>query len=442
MADKTSKRVLILGGGFAGLEAAQTCEKIFSEQDFSELYTVEITLVSKDNYLVFTSMLAEVVSSSIEAKHVVIPLRECLKTTIFKELEVQSLDLKNKVVGCYHFHTCETFDLEYDYLILAMGSITGYHGIAGAEENSFPLKNLADAMVLRSHIIDMFERADLEQDPDVRKRLLTFAVVGGGYTGIEVAAELNEFVSFSKRFYKHVKADEVKVVVVDPGDRIMHEMSEGLAEYGLKLLKKRGMEFRLQTRVEGVTPDTVEIQDGGKIETHTAIWAAGTAPQPVIAALPIADKHGRIEVNEYMEVAGYPGVWALGDCALIPDPHSGKPYPPTAQHAIREGARAAHNVAAAIKEKDDEKRPFVFQAQGMLAPLGHRSAVADIKGIKFSGFFAWLMWRAIYLGKLPGWDRKIRVAIDWFLDMFLPKDIIQLKFLIKGRQSPPKDEAS
>ena len=437
MADKTSKRVLILGGGFAGLEAAETLEKIFSEKD-----DVEITLVSKDNYLVFTSMLAEVVSSSIEAKHVVIPLRECLKRTTFKELEVQSLDLKKKVVGCYHFHTCETFDLEYDYLVLAMGSITGYHNVPGAEEHSFPLKNLADAMVLRSHIIDMFERADLEQDPDTRRRLLTFAVVGGGYTGIEVAAELNDFVSFSRRFYKHVKADEVKVVVVDPGDRIMHEMSEGLAEYGLKLLKKRGMEFRLQTRVAGVTPDSVEIQDGGKIETHTAIWAAGTAPQPVIAALPIADKRGKIEVNDYMEVADYPGVWALGDCALIPDPHSGKPYPPTAQHAIREGARVAHNVAAAIREKDDEKRPFVFQTQGMLAPLGHRSAVADIKGIKFSGFFAWLMWRAIYLGKLPGWDRKIRVAIDWFLDIFLPKDIIQLKFLMKGRQSPPKDDAS
>lgn len=437
MADKSTKRILILGGGFAGLEAAETLEKIFSEKD-----NVEITLISKDNYLVFTSMLAEVVSSSIEAKHVVIPLRECLNRTTFKELEVQSIDLKKKVVVGYHFHTCETFDIEYDYLIIAMGSITGYHNVSGAEQYSFPLKNLADAMVLRSHVIDMFERADLEQDPEVRKRLLTFAVVGGGYTGIEVAAELNDFVSSSKRFYKHVKADEVKVVVIDPGDRIMHEMSEGLAEYGLKLLKKRGMEFRLQTRVAGVTADSVQIQDSGNIETHTAIWAAGTAPQPVIAALPIADKRGRIEVNEFMEVADYPGVWALGDCAVIPDPHSGKPYPPTAQHAIREGARAAHNVAAAINEKEDERRAFVFHTQGMLAPLGHRSAVADIKGFKFSGFFAWLMWRAIYLGKLPGWDRKIRVSIDWFLDMFLPKDMVQLKFLMKDRQSPPDDKSA
>ena len=202
------------------------------------------------------------------------------------------------------------------------------------------------------------------------------------------------------------------------------------------------MEFRLQTRVAGVTKECVEIQDGDKIETHTAIWAAGTSPQPVIASLPIADTHGRIEVNEFMEVDGCPGVWALGDCAVIPDPHSGKPYPPTAQHAVREGARVAHNVAAAIRGKNDEKRAFVFKTQGMLAPLGHRSAVADIRGIKFSGFFAWLMWRTIYLGKLPGLDRKIRVAIDWMLDIFLPKDIVQLKFLMKGRQLPPEDEAS
>ena len=437
MPEKTSKHVLILGGGFAGLEVTQTLEKIFSDSD-----DIDITLVSEKNYLVFTSMLAEVVASSIEAKHVVIPIREALKKATFKELEVQNIDLEKKIVTCYHYHTCQSFDLEYDYLVIAMGSITGYHNVPGAEKYSFPLKNLADAMVLRSHVIDMFEMADLEQDSDLRKRLLTFAVVGGGYTGIEVAAELNDFTSSSRRFYKNVNKDEVKVVVIDPGDRIMHEMSEGLAEYGLKLLKKRGMEFRLQTRVSGVTEKTVDIEGGDSIQTHTAIWAAGTAPQPVIAKMPIADKRGKIEVNDYMEVADYPGVWALGDCAVIPDPHSGKPYPPTAQHAIREGTRLGHNIGALINQKADDKRPFVFQTIGMLAPLGHRSAVADIKGFKFSGFFAWLAWRAIYLGKLPGWDRKIRVALDWFLDIFLPKDIIQLKFLMKGRQSPPGDESS
>lgn len=430
MSGTDTKRIVILGGGFAGLEAAQTLEKIFKQSD-----DVEITLVSKDNYLIFTSMLAEVVSSSIEAKHIVIPLRECLNKTEFKELVVEDIDISARTVSCYHPATSENFNLDYDYLVLAMGSITGYHGVEGAEDYTFPLKNLADAMVLRSHVIDMFEIAELEQDHDVRRKLLTFAVVGGGYTGIEVAAELNDYVDSSRRFFKHVKSDEVKVVVIDPGDRIMHEMSEGLADYGLKLLKERGMEFRLKTRIGSVTPEFVETADGEKIETHTAIWAAGTSPRPVIAKLPCADEKGRIEVNEFLEVPGCPGVWALGDCAVIPDPHTGKPYPPTAQHATREGKQVAYNVAAAINGKEGDRRPFIYKTQGMLAPLGHRSAVAEIKGLKFSGFFAWFMWRCIYLGKMPGLDRKIRVAIDWFLDIFLPKDLVQLKFLIKPRRS-------
>ena len=428
MPETVSKRVLILGGGFAGLEVAQSLEKIFKQRD-----DVEITLVNQNNYLIFTSMIAEVVSSSIEATNIVIPLRECLKKASFKELIADSIDLDKKTVTCHRADTREVMILEYDYLVLAMGSITGYHGVEGAEEYSFPLKNLADAMELRSHVIDMFEMADLEEDHDVRKKLMTFAVVGGGYTGIEVAAELHDYVGASRRFYKNVKSDEVNVVVIDPGDRIMHEMSEGLAEYGFNMLTKRGMEFRLKTRISRVTPDSVETVDGGKIETNTAIWAAGTSPQPVVASLPCADAKGRIEVNEYMEVPGYPGVWAVGDCAVIPDPHTGKPYPPTAQHATREGKRAAHNIAAAINGKDGDRRPFIYKTQGMLAPLGHRSAVAEIKGLKFSGFFAWLLWRSIYLGKFPGWDRKIRIAIDWFLDIFLPKDIVQLKFLMRVR---------
>jgi len=435
MPENSSKHILILGGGFAGLEVAETLEKIYSKKD-----DIKITLVSDKNYLVFTSMLAEVVSSSIEAIHVVIPLRECVSKAAFEELQVRNIDHDKKLVTCTHPHTHETHNIAYDYLVIAMGSITGYHGVPGAEEFSYPLKNLDDAMVLRSHVIDMFEMADLEQDHDLRRSLLTFAVVGGGYTGIEVAAELNDFVDSSRRFYKNIKSDEVKVVVIDPGDRIMHEMSEGLAAYGMKLLKKRGMEFRLNTRVAGVTQDGVETQDGEKIKTHTAIWAAGTSPQPVIAALPFSDKRGRIEVNEFTEVPGYDGVWALGDCAVVPDPHTGKPYPPTAQHAIREGKRTAYNIAASIDGKESEKRPFIYETQGMLAPLGHRSAVADIKGFRFSGFFAWFMWRTIYLGKLPGWDRKIRVGLDWFLDIFLPKDIVQLRFLIKPSQSSSDDD--
>ncbi|MBI4228421.1 MAG: NAD(P)/FAD-dependent oxidoreductase [Deltaproteobacteria bacterium] len=435
MAENGSKRIVILGGGFAGLDAAQQLEKIFSEDE-----EVEITLVNQNNYLVFTSMLAEVVASSIDAKHVVIPIRECLKKASFKELEIQNIDLEKKKVTGFHHHTSEMFEIAYDYLIIALGSMTGYHGVPGAEEYSFPLKSLADAMILRSHVIDMFEYADLEKDPELRRKLLTFVVVGGGYTGIEVAAELNDFVESSQRFYKSVKADEVRVLVVDPGTRIMHEMSEGLADYGLNLLRKRGMEFLLQTRVKAVTPDGVEFQDGNLVETETAIWAAGTAPQPPVRKLPFANERGRIEVNEYMEVPNFSGVWALGDCAQIPDPYTGKPYPPTAQHATREGKRVAFNVAGTIRGRERDKKPFKYKAMGMLAPLGRRSAVAEILGLKFSGFVAWFMWRSIYLSKIPGWDRKFRVAIDWFFDMFLPRDIVQLRFLMRPKPPAPSEK--
>ncbi len=428
MSSDQKTKILVVGGGFAGLETVNTLEKQFSNDD-----NIEITLVDRNNYLIFTSMLAEVVASSIEPQHCVVPLRECLNKASFKELEVKNIDLDNKKVECFHYHSNESFILDYDFLVLALGSKSGFHGVPGAEEYTFPLKNLADAMVLRSHVIDMFESADLEFEESTKRKLLTFVVIGGGYTGIEVAAELNDFIDSSRRYYRNISSEKVKVVVVDPGDRIMHEMSESLAEYGLQLLKKRGMEFRLNTRVSKVTTHGVEFEGGDLIETCTPIWAAGTSPQSVIANLPCADKRGRIEVNEYFEVDGYPGVWAIGDCAQIKDPESDKPYPPTAQLAIREGHRLGENITSQINGNGTGKKPFIFKTIGMLAPLGHHSAVAEIKGIKFSGFFAWFMWRMIYLGKLPGFDRKIRVSLDWFLDIFLSRDIIQLKFLMKSK---------
>lgn len=430
-----AKRILILGAGYAGLDTARHLEKICDKDA-----DVEITLVNQTNYLVFTPMLAEVVASSIDAKHVVIPLRELFEKVSFKELEVHSIDFKERRVTASHCMVkCESYSLEYDYLVLALGSVTGFHGVPGAAEYSFPLKHLHDAMVLRNHVLGMFEHADVEQDSHARRQLLTFVVIGGGYTGIEVAAELNEFAQSNRRFYRNVRPDDVKVIVIDPGPRIMHEINESLAAYALGLLRKRGMEFRLQTRVKSVTPDTVELDDGTNISTTTAIWAAGTAPQPVIGTLPCKHIGGRIVVNEYLEVPEWPGVWAIGDCAHVPDPKTGNPYPPTAQHAVREGKQAAHNIAAAIWGKDQGKYPFQFSTIGMLAPLGHRSAVAEIKGFKISGFFAWFLWRAIYLGKLPGWDRKLRVALDWALDLFLPRDMVQLQFLMKPKQPPPSE---
>ena len=428
MSQNSPKRILILGGGFAGLDTALHLEKIFAKDK-----DVEITLVNKNNYFVYTPMLAEVVASSIDAKHTVSSLREFFNKVTFKELEVRSIDLTKRIVNCYHCNVCEIFNLEYDYLVIALGTVTSFHNTAGAEDNSFPLKNVYDAKILRSHVIDMFEHADLEKDPNERRHLLTFVVVGGGYTGVEVAAELNDYIHTSSRFYRNVHPDEVKVIIADHGPRIMREMSEGLADYAQNLLQARGMEIHLKTGVSSVLPNKVELDNGVTILTNTVIWAAGTSPHPVIKSLPCEkDKGGGIIVNEYLEVPDFPGVWALGDCAHIPDPKTGNPCPPTGQHAVREAKRVAYNIEATVKGGD--KKPFQYTTQGMLAPLGHRSAVAEIKGFKFSGFFAWFLWRTIYLIKLPGWDRKIRVAIDWTLDLFFPRDIVQFRVPTRSRR--------
>jgi len=429
MPEKAPKRILILGGGFAGMYAALHLEKIFSKDK-----DVEITLVNRDNFFLFTPMLSEVPSSSIETRHVTSPIRAFFNKVSFQEAEVHSIDLKKRIVTSSHCPRCRIYHLEYDYLVLALGSVTSFYGLPGVAENSFPMKTLADAMALRNHVIDMFEHADLEQDAQMRRQLLTFVVAGGGFAGVEVAAELNDFAHASRKYYRNVHPDEVKLILVTPDSRIMPEISEDLAAYALNKLHRRGIEFRLQTKIVSAASDKVELDSGDHIPTNTLIWTAGITPDPIIGTLPCEkDKRGRIVVNEYLEVPDWPGVWALGDCAHIPDSKTGNPYPSTAQHAVREGKQAAHNIAATIraKDKDGDKKPFQFSSIGTLAPLGHRTAVAEIKGFKFSGFFAWWLWRTIYLSKLPGLDRKIRVALDWTLNLFFPRDIVQLKVFMK-----------
>jgi NADH dehydrogenase len=427
MSEKAPKRILILGAGFAGLYTALHLEKIFAKDE-----DVEITLVNQDNFFLFTPMLAEVPSSSIEARHVVCPIRAFFNKVYFQEVEVRSIDLQKRIVTVSHCPGCEIYHLEYDHLVLALGSVTSFYRLPGVAENSFPMKTLANAIALRNHVIDMFEHADLEQDTQTRRQLLTFIVAGAGFAGVETAAEINDFAQASCKYYRNIHPNEVRVVLVEPGSRITPEISEDLAAYALNKLRKRGIEFCLQTKIVSAIPGKVELDNCDYIPTNTLIWTAGTAPDPIIETLPCErDKRGRIIVNEYLEIPHWSGVWALGDCAFILNPETGNSYPSTAQHAVREGKQVAHNIAATILGKDKDKKPLRFSHIGTLAPLGHRIAVAEIKGFKFSGFFAWWLWRAIYLSKLPGLDRKIRVAFDWTLDLFFSRDTTQLKVLYK-----------
>lgn len=422
-----TQRILILGGGYGGIYAARCLEKALARED-----DVEVTLISQDNYLLFTPMLAEVSSSSIEARHIAPSLRAFFRKVLFRDSQVQAIDLKNRVIHASHCPQCPDYTLEFDHLLLALGSVTSFYGLPGVEENALPLKTLADAMALRNHVIDVLEHADMETDAELRRQLLTVVIAGAGFAGVEVAAELHDFLRRAKRFYPSIRPEEVRMTLVSPGARILPGLPEDLAAYAHRLLVRRGVEIRLGTSVTGASSGGIDLQDGTHIPTRTLVWTAGVASNPLLDQLPCRMERGRVVVNDFLEVSGYPGVWAIGDCAHLSDPKSGLPYPPTAQHAVRQGRRVAENIVADIRGKP--KRPFAFSSLGQLVPLGRRSAIANILGFKCRGFFAWWLWRTIYLSKLPGMGRKIQVAFDWTLDLFLPRDIVLLKPFIKMRQ--------
>ncbi len=429
-----AKRLVILGGGFGGVYAALSLEKIFRRDD-----NIEIVLLSNENFLLFTPMLPEVPSSSIEAKHIISPIRAFFRKVKFQNSEVRAIDLERRTVVVSHCPACEQREFEFECLVLALGSVTNFYGLPGVAENALPMKTLSDAMALRNHVIHVLEHADLEDDTRVRKAMLTFVVAGGGFAGTETVAELHDFAYPARRFYPNVRPEEVRVVLVHHGPRIMPEISDRLADYALRKLRARGVEVLLNTGVKSATADWVELTDGRMIRTRTLVWTAGVSPHPLLAKLPFErNKRGQIIVNSYLEVPGSTGLWALGDCAEIPNPQTGQPYPPTAQHAVREGKIVARNIAAFVR--GGRKREFIFRPLGVLASLGRRSAVAEICGLRFSGFFAWWLWRTIYLFKLPGLERKVRVALDWTLDLFFQRDIVLLKvFMKKAPREVPVD---
>lgn len=427
-------RIVVIGGGFGGVYTATHLEKIFAGNE-----QVEVILISEQNYLLFTPMLSEVASSSIEAKHMISPIRACLRDTTFQNSQVQEIDLESKSITAVHCHQCKPFTIKYDHLVLAPGSVTNFYDLPGIAEHALPMKTLNDAMRLRNHIIYVLEHADLEEDREMRKAMLTFVVVGGGFAGVETAAELRDFLDTARHYYRNIVKDEMKVVLVHGGNRILPELNEGLADYASEKLRKRNIELRLQTKVESMTGFEIYLSTGDTIPTQSLIWTAGVSPHSLVKSLPVShNKRGQIKVNEYLEVPELQDVWALGDCAEVIDEKSGEQAPPTAQHAVREGKTVAENIAA--KLNDGEKKKFSYKPLGILASLGRRSAVAEILGFRFSGFFAWWLWRTIYLLKLPGIERKLRVVIDWTLDLFFHRDIVLLQSLLD--KTPGASETS
>jgi NADH:ubiquinone reductase (H+-translocating) len=286
------------------------------------------------------------------------------------------------------------------------------------------MKSLSDAIHLRNQLIDLLEEADFECAAGERPNLLTIVVAGGGFAGAATVAAVNDFLRESIRFYPHLTADMLRVVLAHPGAVILPELGPKLGAYAQKKLADRKVEIRVNTKVVRVDEDAVDLSDGSRIPTKTVIWTAGTSPNPLIATLPCKLARGRIVTDEYLEVPDWPGVWALGDCASITDRKTGRPYPATAQHALRQGKTVAKNVIAAIR--GGTKDSFSFSTLGLLAAIGRRTGVANILGINFSGFVAWFLWRTIYLTKLPRFEKKVRVALDWTIDLLFSKDLVHL----------------
>ncbi|MGQ0543628.1 MAG: NAD(P)/FAD-dependent oxidoreductase [Blastocatellia bacterium] len=413
-----STRILILGGGYGGLYTALNLEKTLAKDS-----DIEVMLVNRENFFLFTPMLHEVAASDLDITHIVSPVRKLLKRVKVFNGDVESIDLESKTVHVSHGTENHHHELPYDHLVLSLGSITNFYGNKGLEEHALTMKSLGDAIYLRNHMISNLEEADFECCPKVREPLLNFVVAGGGFAGVETIAGINDFLREALKFYPHLDEEMLRVVLVHAGNAILPELNEKLGKYAEGKLKMRGVEVHLDTLVSEVNGNEVILSNGERIITNSVIWTAGTAPNPLLDTLPCDKDRGKICADEFMEVAGFEGVWAVGDCASIIESKTGRSYPPTAQHAIRQGKVLAHNLKAAIR--GGKKKPFVFETIGQLAALGRRTGVAQIFGYNFSGFIAWWLWRTIYLMKLPRFEKKLRVALDWTLDLIFSKDPVQ-----------------
>ena len=429
------QQIVILGGGFGGMYCALELERALARG-----LNAEVVLVNKENFFLFTPMLHEVAASDLDITNIVSPVRKLLRRVKFFDGDVEWVDLAKKCVGVSHGEEHHHHDLPYDHLVIALGTVTNFYGIPGLEKRALTMKSLGDAIFLRNKLIENLEVADFDCCAAERDPLLTVVVAGGGFSGVETIAGVNDFLHEAVHFYPNLRKDMLRLVLVHPGAVILPELGEKLGRYAQKKLAGRGVEIRVNTKVAGVTERGVKLSDGECIESFNIIWTAGTSPNPHLDGLPCKKERGRMCVNEFLEVPDWPGVWSLGDCANVPDLTTGKTCPPTAQHALREGRVLARNIIAAMEGR--EKKAFRFKQLGALAAIGRRTGVAQMFGFQFSGFIAWWMWRTIYLSKLPRFEKKFRVALDWTLDLLFSKDLVQFQTLrAKGISHKEADHA-
>jgi NADH dehydrogenase len=415
------KKILILGGGYAGVGVLRRIQKQF-ERDVN----VSISLVSEDNFFLHTPMLPELATGTIEARHIATPIRNFCKRARFYQARVVSIDLKGKTVLIERMSDKTARKLEYDYLVLAMGAKTNFFGNKNLEKYALTVKSLDDAIKIRNHVIAMLEDADQETNQELQSKLVTSVVVGGGFSGVETAGELNDFVRESvEKFYRNIDPENIRVILVSSGETILPEIGE-LGKYAMKALTKAGVTVLTKTRLQDAEKGYVILSNGTTIPYGTLIWAAGNTIEQAISELDTGHhKDGRVVVDEFLRLQDRSEVFALGDCAFIVDKRSQSPYPQTAQHAIREAQVVVENLVSVLQGQN-KLTPFVYDTKGTMAKIGRRDGVALLIGHVFTGFAAWFIWKQYYLSTLPLTEKKIRIGLDWFIDLFFPRDITRL----------------
>ena len=427
---KNKQKIVVLGGGFAGIKCAKKLESLSGNDP-----DIEIVVISEDNFLLFTPMLPQVASGMLETRHIVLPIRTICKKAKFYEGRIKNIDPYGKVVNLWGSSDRRSLAIHYDYMVIALGSQTNFFGMADVEKNAYTMKTLNDAVMLRNRAIDMLEQSENETDPILRKSLLNFVIVGGGFAGIETAGELLDLLHDARKHYSTVQKEDIKVMVLEALPGILPGFNEKLAQFAKDKMIERGMDIRLETQVAGFDGTEVTIKSPGKnpgsrsktsvIRTKTLVWTAGITAVNTIKRSVFKTKKGMMLINDFLEVPEFPGVFAIGDCTLLVNPDTGKPYPPTAQLAEAQAKTAADNLWGLIRNTGMKK--FVYHSKGQMAIIGKRAGIASLFGMNVSGFLAWVIWRNVYLSKMGTFDKKLHVMLDWMVDLFFDRDISRLK---------------
>jgi NADH:ubiquinone reductase (H+-translocating) len=414
-------RVVIAGGGFGGFYAARSIARAMPP------HAVSVTLVTDTNFMLYTPLLPGAGGGSLEPRHVVVPLRGDLPDGV--ELRLGHVTGASPERNVVHVRTLEGHDedLEYDHLVVSVGSVSRTLPVPGLAEHGLGFKSLPDAIGLRDRVVRNFEKAETLEDPERRREYLTYVFVGGGYAGLEGLAELQDFAADLIDEYPRCRITGMRWILVEAGPRVMQEISEDLAEFAVAELRRRGIEFRTGTTLESLTETAATLAGGEVVPTRTLVWTAGVKPHPVVAklGLPLTEK-GRIVTDSFLQVQGRPNVWAIGDAAAVPDPAHDfeQPTPPTAQHAVRQGRTVGRNVAAAMGS--GRRRKFTYKTLGVFVDMGRGKAVAETVGLRWRGRPAWVLARTYHLALMPGWGRRARLLTDWNIGLLFGRDTSEL----------------